>query len=114
MTSHNAREPVEAIPADIRQIAYKLGSDIRHHIAHSEIELIQHDAAVDEMIAKAIHDAVMAERERCAGIARAEYEKRFDNRDDYPAARVHDFLVVAVAIGKGIKADFNRAPKTEG
>lgn len=59
----------KAISDDILRAAHKLGCDIRHHIAHSEIELIQHDVAVDLMIAKAIHDAVMAERERCARLA---------------------------------------------
>ena len=54
----------KAIPNHIRKAAYKLGCDIRHHIAHSEIELIQHDCSMDDMLAKAIHDAVAVEMER--------------------------------------------------
>lgn len=58
----------DTIPESIRRAAYIVASDIRHHIAHSEIELIKNDPAVTSMVAKAIHDAVMAERERCAGL----------------------------------------------
>lgn len=39
--------------------------------------------------------AIMAERERCANIANAEAERRTDNYDEYPAARVHDAVVTA-------------------
>lgn len=49
-----------------------------------------------------VHGALLAERQRCANVAEAEYEKRFDNRDGYPASRVHDFVVVARAIQMGI------------
>lgn len=52
------------IPDDIRAAALMLASDIRHHLATSRQELIHHDPVVDDMIAKAIHDAVMVERER--------------------------------------------------
>lgn len=48
-------------------------------------------------------DAVMAERQRCAEIASREAMRRFDNEDGYPAARVHDFLVVAKAIEREIR-----------
>lgn len=49
----------------------------------------------------AIARAIMAERERCLQICEAEYERRFNS--DYPAARRHDFIVVARAIQKSIK-----------
>lgn len=45
--------------------------------------------------------AIMEERERCLQICEAEYERRFNS--DYPAARRHDFIVVARAIQKSIK-----------
>lgn len=53
------------IPDDIRKAAYDLGAAIRHHIATSEAELIEHDATIDDMIAMTI----LAERERCAMVA---------------------------------------------
>lgn len=54
------------IPEDIMKTANMLGADIRHHIAVSNREMIEHDPIVDAMIVKAIH----AERKRCASIAR--------------------------------------------
>lgn len=51
MTSHNAREPVEAIPADIMDMAWEAMSDPA--------------AGAVMTIAKVI----LAERERCASIA---------------------------------------------
>jgi hypothetical protein len=46
--------------------------------------------------------AILAERARCLKVASDEAEKRFENKEDYPATRVHDFLVVARAIEVGI------------
>lgn len=57
----------DTIPEDISTAAYNLGVDIRHHIAHSRRELFEHDPDIDEMIAKAI----LCERQRCAGLAKA-------------------------------------------
>lgn len=58
--------------------------------------------------------SILAERERCAAVAVAEYEKRFENVDGYPFPRVHDFIVVARAIEKGIRDGSAVAPKAEG
>jgi hypothetical protein len=55
----------QTIPDDIRKAAYDLGAAIRHHIAATDPELIQHDATIDDMIAMVI----LAERERCAVVA---------------------------------------------
>lgn len=58
MTSHNAREPVEAIPEDIFQTACGIVME-----AKSLKSMLKHKDVVDA-IARAIHDAVMAERQR--------------------------------------------------
>jgi hypothetical protein len=65
--------------------------------AREAMNIVRGDGAVG-----VISRAILAERERCANVAEAEYEKRFDNRDGYPASRVHDFVVVARAIQRGI------------
>lgn len=54
------------IPDDIVRTANMLGADIRHHIAVSNVELIEHDPILDAMIVKALH----TERKRCASVAR--------------------------------------------
>lgn len=46
---------MSGIPEDILRAANKLGTDLRHHIAHSDIELIKNDVGFDLIIAKAIH-----------------------------------------------------------
>ena len=50
-----------------------------------------------------VAQAILAERNRCAKIADDEAERRFDNKGGYPAARVHDFLVVARSIAAAIR-----------
>jgi hypothetical protein len=64
----------KTIPEGIRRTAYIVASDIRHHIAHSKIELIKNDPDVTSMVATAIHDAVMAER--------AEWESKIEEWED--------------------------------
>jgi len=86
----------ETIPDETMKAAAEAHADFARSSVKDNLTLI---------IAKAIHDAVMAERERCAGIARAEHAKRFANEGDYPAARVHDFLVVAASIEKSIRGE---------
>ncbi|QRY69139.1 hypothetical protein JVX98_13020 [Ensifer sp. PDNC004] len=56
----------QTIPEDIMKTANMLGADIRHHIAVSSRELIEHDPILDAMIVKALH----GERKRCASVAR--------------------------------------------
>lgn len=50
----------------------------------------------------AVARAILAERTRCADVAVAGCW-RFENKDEYPASRVHDFVVVARAIERGIR-----------
>jgi len=58
---------------------------------------------------QAVARALMAERERCLNVSRAEAEKRLENVGGYPAARVHDFLVVARSIERKIESGANAA-----
>lgn len=67
-----------------------------------------------DSIREAIAMGILAERERCVNVALTEYEKRFENVAGYPAARVHDFIVVARAIEKRIRDGWTAAPKAEG
>lgn len=60
-------------------------------------------ATTEFNVAQLIDRATAQERERCAKIADEEAERRFDNDDEYPAARVHDFMVVARSIAKAIR-----------
>lgn len=50
----------------------------------------------------AISSALLAERQRCADIASSEAIRRLNNEDGYPAARAHDFVVVARKIEREI------------
>lgn len=61
-----------------------------------------HDETDETDPISVVYAALLAERQRCANVAEAVYEKRFDNRDEYPASRVHDFVVVARSIQRGI------------
>jgi hypothetical protein len=61
------------------------------------------------LISNLVAKALMAERERCLSLARAEAEKRLENVGGYPASRVHDFLVVARSIERKIESGANAA-----
>lgn len=67
------------------------------------LRLAKDEIAKGEMAIVTVVRAIMAERERCAQIAEAEYEKRFENADGYPASRVHDYVIVARAIERAIR-----------
>lgn len=93
--THPPREPETAIPGAIMDTARLVWIEA--------LDDGSPDAAA--IIAKAINDAVMAERERCDGIAQADYERRFSK---------HRLVYLAVTIEKGIKADFLFTPKAGG
>lgn len=85
-----------AIPEDIQKVAANIVANW----------LLRPSA---EPYVVAISAAIMAERERCLNVARAEAEKRLENVGAYPAARVHDFLVVARSIERKIESGANAA-----
>lgn len=81
------------VPQDIFAAAGK-ACDLCGITVHSEMRMFsQHAASL----------AIMEERERCAKIAGKEADTRFDNENEYPAARVHDFIVAARKIEKAIR-----------
>ncbi|WP_161991109.1 hypothetical protein [Rhizobium sp. rho-13.1] len=49
--------PVGEIPVDIKKAAYSLGAAIRYHIATSKLDLVKHDAVIDELIVEALMKA---------------------------------------------------------
>jgi hypothetical protein len=82
------------IPRDRKVIAESAASEFFDRVAMGEGEA---DVVID-----LVDRAILAERARCLKVASDEAEKRFENKDDYPATRVHDFLVAARAIEVGI------------
>lgn len=96
----------EAIPEDILIAAEKALDQLLCNC--KEAGDVRQDSIED--IARAIMAATDAERERCAQIAEAEYEKRFENADGYSASRVHDYVIVARAIERAIRSHPKKLP----
>lgn len=90
------------IPEDIMRAAIKALEQEDWTVEGDSVWHEPGDLQGSEMKIYPIAKAIWEERQRCAKIADAEAERCFENEGDYPAARVHDFMVVARRISKAI------------
>lgn len=102
------------IPDDILRAANSLSVELRHHIAHSDIELIKNDVGFDLIIAKAVNDAVMAERERCAEICVARSKEHAASRHQWKDSDSVNLCLSDSIEALNCASAIRAAPKAEG
>lgn len=95
--------PENQMSGDIRAAATAAIKAAQDEITIDRIESSDnHSDMIRTAFIGAISSAILAERQRCAEIASSEAISRLNNEDGYPAARAHDFVVVARKIEREI------------
>lgn len=69
---------LNSMPADIRKKAYIVATDVLHTLAGTDADIIQAASLIDGAIA----DALMAERDRCAEVAK-EYGRKHGQKVEW-------------------------------